>query len=207
MFVSNKIKFVVIALVLLVAGLIGYQLLAKPAAPEFTLLEGINSIELVDDAQTDDEKADPDLIQAPTKVLVDIKGAIERPGVYELPADARVIDVVDLAGGLLADADTYQVNMASIIYDAMEIIIPKKGEIIKSKTVDVSGQSVTVGKINLNTANLSQLISLAGIGEVKAQAIISYREQHGQFQKIEDLMRVSGIGATTFAIIKDLISV
>ncbi len=206
MFLGTKVKVVIVVIVLLIVGLVGYWLLEKPAAPEFTALDDSN---LVVNANTVANTEQDVAVTAPeaAKVFVDIKGAIERPGVYALPADGRVIDVVELAGGLLADADTYQINLAALIYDAMEIIIPKKGEIIKPTPTAGASQSATPGKVNINTANKNQLMSLAGIGEVKAQAIITYREQHGGFAKIEDLMRVSGIGSATFAQIKDLIVV
>ncbi len=207
MFLRNKVKIVVITVLMLVVALTGYKFLEKPDLPEFTLLEEANIMEGLNGAETNNETSGLDIGRESAKVLVDIKGAITQPGVYELPAGSRIIDVVELAGGLNEDADSMQVNMASIIYDAMEIIIPKKGETIKPKAQDRSKESVSEGKINLNTANLSQLISLTGIGEAKAEAIISYREQHGGFKELEDLMKVSGIGIKTFTIIKDQITV
>jgi len=238
LFLVGKWKYVVVAVgvvfVVIVVGIGGFKLLQKPDMPEFQSLasndlsKGVQVIDSdVDGAGasgtivsgaggagiTSGSDADGAEVAESPQVLVDIKGAVVNPGVYQLNANARVIDVIVLAGGLLAEADTMQINLASTIYDAMAIIIPKKGEIVRVPvgTEDVSG-STGIGatqpaKININTASLSQLMSLSGIGEVKAREIISYRERVGGFGKIEDLMRVSGIGSVTFAKIKDFIMI
>lgn len=227
MFLVGKWKYVVVAVgvvfVVIVVGIGGFKLLQKPDMPEFQSLasndfsKGVQVIDSDVDGTGADvasgSDADGAEVAESPQVLVDIKGAVVNPGVYQLNANARVIDVIVLAGGLLAEADTMQINLASTIYDAMAIIIPKKGEIVRVPvgTGDVSG-STGIGatqpaKININTASLSQLMSLSGIGEVKAREIISYRERVGGFGKIEDLMRVSGIGSVTFAKIKDFIMI
>lgn len=156
------------------------------------------------------------------RVLVDVKGAVVNPGVYALADDARVIDAVEAAGGFLAEADTLQVNLAAPVRDAMAILIPRKGQPVSQSAVGASAVGTVVipgdqdsgssgpsqaTKININTGSLSQLMTLTGIGEVKAREIIAYRDRTGGFKKIEDLMKVSGIGAVTFAKIKDFITI
>ncbi|MED3661501.1 helix-hairpin-helix domain-containing protein [Ureibacillus sp. FSL K6-8385] len=150
-----------------------------------------------------------------TKVVVDVKGAVKFPGVYELTNEDRIIDAIQLAGGYLEEADSKYINHAQKLQDEMVIYIPKKGE-----TPDVEGQR-SIGQVftqtqpsggketlvNINTADESQLTTLPGIGPSKAKAIIQYREEHGKFKHIEDIKNVSGIGEKTFEKLKDLITV
>lgn len=150
------------------------------------------------------------------KVMVDIKGEVNSPGCYEVSEDLRVKDVIDLAGGLTKEADTSSINLSSKIKDEMVIVIDKKGEVNKRVESDVSvntkpttsKQTVTVatkptGKISINKGTIKELTTLTGIGESKAKKIIEYREKNGSFSKIEDIKKVSGIGESIFAKIKD----
>jgi competence protein ComEA len=150
------------------------------------------------------------------KVMVDIKGEVNSPGCYEVSEDLRVKDVIDLAGGLTKEADTSSINLSSKIKDEMVIVIDKKGEVNKRVESDVSvntkpttsKQTVTVatkptGKISINKGTIKELTTLTGIGESKARKIIEYREKNGPFSKIEDIKKVSGIGESIFAKIKD----
>lgn len=141
-------------------------------------------------------------------MMIDLKGAVVLPGVYEVNAGDRVIDVIEQAGGLSADADESKVNLAMKLADEMVIYIPKVGE-----QVDIDGNASLepkeeeATKLNLNEAELEQLLTLPGIGPAKAQAILDYREQTGGFKSIDDLKNVTGIGDKTFEKLKELISV
>jgi competence protein ComEA len=135
-------------------------------------------------------------------IMVDIKGKIRNPGTYEIEENSRVIDVVNLAGGLLNDADTSSINLSEKIYDEMMIIIPSKTENYEKKEVVYKDT-----KVSINTATLSELMMIKGIGEVKAKAIIDYREDNGYFKKIDDLKNINGIGESTFEKIKDYIKI
>lgn len=157
---------------------------------------------------------------------VDIKGQVVKPGVYEIDANARVIDVINLAGGLKKDANTDFLNLSKKVEDGSVIWIYTKKEIEslkKTKTVieyiekecncpDVSNsacvdrESSSSNKININTASLEELTKLTGIGESKAKLIIEYRTQK-PFEKIEDIKNVSGIGESAYEKIKDSITV
>lgn len=140
----------------------------------------------------------------PTTVFVEVKGAVNAPGVYELPGDARIKNVLDIAA-VSENADLLTVNQSLKLKDEMVIYVPFKGE-LDSKEIPylTTGDSTNLegseesSKVNINTADVSELTTLNGIGEKKAQAIIEYREEFGLFSKVEDLMNISGIGEKTF---------
>ena len=165
-----------------------------------------------------------------TKTLVvHICGAVSAPGVYELPAGSRIIDAVEAGGGFLPEADEACCNLAEEIVDGCQIYIMTKTESCADgqtekkagiqtspdsnmQTTDrnVRSNSATAlenGLVNLNTADVAALMTLPGIGESRAKAIISYREQHGAFAQIEDIMKISGIKQAAFSKIKDKITV
>ncbi len=145
-------------------------------------------------------------------IKVYVAGEVKKPDVYELDDDAIVKDAVMLAGGFTENADTISINLAKKLSDGEEIIV-------YSKVIDASGSTGTVsnainanpssnrtGKVNINTASKDELMTLSGIGEVKAQAIIDYRTKNGPFKDIHDIVNVSGIGEKTFENIKDSIT-
>ena len=140
-------------------------------------------------------------------IVVDVKGAVKRVGVYEVAPESRVHDVIQLAGGFTDEADETKVNLAMKVHDEMVIYVPKKGEEITTESATMNDASRSSGKININTATAEQLQTLDGIGPAKASAIIAYREEHGPFQKVEDLLHVSGIGQKSLEKIKEQIVV
>lgn len=152
-----------------------------------------------------------DASQKMQPMKVDIKGAVKKPGVYTVTGNERVIDIIDKAGGLLEEADIVKVNLSQKVTDEMVIYIPKTGEeVLTTENIPVqtgSQSSGGDGKVNINQADASTLDSLPGIGPSKAEAIIEYRDTNGPFQKVEDLMNISGIGEKTFEKLKDQITV
>ena len=162
-------------------------------------------------------------------LAVHICGAVSAPGVYELPAGSRIIDAVEAGGGFLPEADEACCNLAEEIVDGCQIYIMTKSEscadgqtekkagIQTSPDGDMqttdrnvrsnSAPALENGLVNLNTADVAALMTLPGIGESRAKAIISYREQHGAFAQIEDIMKISGIKQAAFSKIKDKITV
>ncbi|MGE5249690.1 MAG: helix-hairpin-helix domain-containing protein [Bacteroidota bacterium] len=159
-----------------------------------------------------------ELLPAPTKtpILVNVVGAVPRPGLYELPKGSRVRDAVNAAGGLLADADTAAINLAAPLEDGQQLEVaflaaggtPGAVPTVKAGTTPGATPRATPSElVNINTATLEELDRLPGIGPTTAQKIVDYRTQHGPFQRIEDLMNVSGIGPSTFDGLKDLITV
>ena len=162
-------------------------------------------------------------------LVVHICGAVSAPGVYELPAGSRIIDAVEAGGGFLPEAEEACCNLAEEIVDGCQIYIMTKSESCADgqtekktgiqtspdgdmQTTDRNVRSNNApalenGLVNLNTADVAALMTLPGIGESRAKAIISYREQHGAFAKIEDIMKISGIKQAAFSKIKDKITV
>jgi len=147
------------------------------------------------------------------KVLVDIKGAVVNPGVYEVDENTRVKDVIALAGGLLDNADTSLINLSKKVSDEMVIIVYTREEIEDNKCEDkllstlndalVEYEKIDDGKISINTATVKDFMTINGIGEAKAKAIVEYRNQNGNFNELEDLLKVNGIGISLFEKIKD----
>lgn len=144
------------------------------------------------------------------QIYVDIKGAVKKPGMYEGTANMRVWDAVMLAGGVSDTADTKQVNFSKRITDQMVIYVPKIGEEVqKSEENSESKESGNkdTSKINLNKASETDLQTLPGVGQKKAQEIIRYREENGGFKTIEDLKNISGFGEKSFEKLKESITV
>ena len=136
------------------------------------------------------------------KYIVDVKGAVKFPGTYELEEGKRVIDVINLAGGVLENADLLSINLSKKISDEMLIIIPEINIISEENFINDFNND---GKISINYGTLENLMSLNGIGEIKAKAIIDSRNNNGMFKTIEDIKNVSGIGNSTFEKIKEYI--
>ncbi len=142
-------------------------------------------------------------VQAP-QIFVDVTGAVNTPGVYTLTASSRVIDAIKAAGGSAPGADLSTINLARVLADGEQIYVD--AAVTNSKGVRVSSPKRS-GPININRATVSDFDSLDGIGPVIAARIVDYRKTHGPFITVEDLQKVSGIGAAKFAQIKSKIRV
>jgi len=141
--------------------------------------------------------------------IVEVSGAVPRPGVYDLAEGSRVNDAVEAAGGFLAEADKSTLNLAAPVTDGQKLEIPflagmePPAAIVENPIIP----TLTADLIDINTATLQELDSLPGIGPTLAQAIIDYRDENGPFYDIEDLIFVDGIGESTLDGIRDLITV
>ncbi|KLL29342.1 competence protein CelA [Streptococcus agalactiae] len=135
------------------------------------------------------------------QVTVDVKGAVNHPGVYSLPSQSRVTDAIKRAGGLSNLADSKSVNLAQKLQDETVVYVAQKGEKItvveEEKENNIATQGNSKGKINLNKADLSSLQTISGVGAKRAQDILDYRDSQGGFKTIDDLKNVSGIGEKT----------
>ncbi len=190
---KNKLTAIIgaLGLLLLVIGILATLILAS---------KGSSQIEIISEEEQLSEK----------KIFVDVAGAVEKPGIYQLTSQARVNDALIAAGGLSASADRVWVaknlNLAARVKDGTKIYIgfseESKNSIFGSG--QVSGASVE-GKININSASISELDRLSGIGPALAQRIIDYRNQNGSYSTKEDLLQVSGIGEKLLEKIKDQI--
>ncbi len=171
-----------------------------------------------DNAQVSDRSGTP----LDGTIFVDIGGAVKTPMLAELPDGSRVDDAIEAAGGLRKEADMTNVNRAEFLVDGQKVFIPsyaldEDGNIIESSAAgeSVSGDGTSSGagaidssgKVNINTADSTQLQTLNGVGPATAQKIIDYRDSSGRFTTIEDLKNVSGIGDKTFEKLRDYICV
>jgi len=152
------------------------------------------------------ETVEPSLTSVPGSVelAVYVTGAVENPGVYYLPEESRVQDALEAAGGPTGNADLDRVNLAERVHDEDQIYFPEIGE---ENVPSTRMGGLEEELININTAGLAELEGLPGIGPALAQSIIDYREAHGTFGAVEEIMEVEGIGQGIFEDIRDLITV
>lgn len=150
-------------------------------------------------------------------VTVYVCGQVTTPGVYELPEDARVVDALMAAGGFTKAAAPHYLNQAERLSDGLMLYVPSRDELseengnapdtLAAAAKTPSGEAAGNGLVNINAADMSELMTLSGVGEAKAEKIIAYRESAGGFQSIEDIMNVPGIKEGMFNKIKDQICV
>ena len=154
------------------------------------------------------ESADTSYATEPTEeyVYVQLCGAVSNPGVYKILSGTRIYEAVEIAGGLSEEADTRAVNMAKTVSDEMQIYIPTRDE-TNNGTVTQFLEDTQKELLNINEATKEELMELPGIGESKAEAIITYRKEHGVIKDITELMNISGIKEAAFSKIKDKIRV
>ncbi len=201
LFFRQNVKSIILAFVCSLIVIIGGLFYFNQSKTED--YSGVSFSNTSNETNNKDEKAED---KHDEKIFVDVKGAVKHPGVFETTKDKRVKDLIEEAGGLLEDADTSTLNLSQKVKDQMVIYVLKHGE--KPKQISDGGTSSSSGDvININTANLEQLMKISGVGKTKAEAIISYREKNGDFKKKEDITKVRGIGKATFEKIKDKIEV
>ncbi len=141
---------------------------------------------------------------ATEEIIVDLRGAVHKPGIYHLPVDSRIYELIEKAGGF-DNANISCINQAEKLVDESYIYIPSINE--ECEDLSTSQNESTTNLININEASVSELSTLPGIGETKAQDIVNYRDTNGPFTSIEGLTDVSGIGEATLANISTLISI
>lgn len=157
----------------------------------------------------------PSVTPEPQEIFVDVCGAVNQPGVYEMDPDSRVFQAIEAAGGMTEEASGISVNQAQPLSDGQQVYVPTVQEAEEGSFVPAVPETTGTGEsmgtedgiVNLNTADAETLKTLSGIGASKAQAILAYREEHGGFSSIEEIMQVPGIKESTFSMIKDKIAV
>ena len=172
-----------------------------------------------DDAETAEDSNERDGAVVPENenpglTYIYICGAVKKPGVYTFDHNPRIVEVVEQAGGFTKRADTTSVNLAGQLEDGAQVVVYEKnkdggpsGNPAISDGAGDNGSGMDASRVNINTAGLEDLKTIPGIGDSKAAAIVSYREENGRFQKIEDIMNISGIKQGIFDRIKDYITV
>jgi competence protein ComEA len=157
----------------------------------------------------------------PTFIRVHVAGEVLRPGVYQLPGTARVVDAVDAAGGPTALADVDVINLAAALFDAAQVFVPRRGSVGTRAPIPRPLPGVNVppspnantpegassARVNINTASMSDLDTLSGVGPSTAKAIIDYRTKNGPFGSIEDLLNVRGIGPAKLDAMREQVTV
>ncbi|MBI4322612.1 MAG: helix-hairpin-helix domain-containing protein [Chloroflexi bacterium] len=184
---GQRIAYAAIAVLgfLLVAGVLVFVTSQRPSRP----------LEVVSPTSVPDAKS--------RWIKVYVSGEVARPGVYTLADDDRIDDAVTAAGGPTEDADLNRVNLAVRVRDQMQIHVPKQGT--SADLPGLVGLPSQLAKININSAGISELDTLPGIGQVTARRIIAYRQEKGPFRSIEDLKETKLVNNATYERIKDLI--
>ena len=191
----NKLLFIVMLAVLIVAGSF-YSFWQKDSVSESTS----SSEAMAKNTSNSEEKS--------SEIFVYISGAVHKPGVFKAPSNARVFDIVTMAGGLTAEADVAKINLAQSVKDGMHIHVVDKALISNDNTMTAgSDKAKTSNKVNINHANKSELDTLPGVGPALAERIIEYRQTNGSFRDLDELKSVPGIGSSKYEKIKEKISI
>lgn len=165
----------------------------------------VHTSETIVSEETNDRLSQQTAEKEEGQIYIHIVGAVKKPGVYTFQKKPRVIEVVEKAGGFTKDAVTTEVNQAELVEDGTQLTIASQKDPKQNEGQDA--EQTETGKVNLNAATKEQLMTLTGIGEAKAIAIIAYREEKGKFQKPEDLMNIPGIKEGVFDKIKSQICI
>lgn len=229
---NKKWTYYVVVVLIVILGVIYFMNYRKDSTKEAAALFFDNEA-AVDDSileeqpvenKNNDETQRDALMEKETKdelMYVHVCGAVKQSGVYILAAGSRVIDAVSLAGGFSEDAAVNAINQAQKLTDGLRLYIPTLDDLENTSITQEEYPVITstpvnnpsndmVGsenKININTADKKTLMTLPGIGESKAQSIITYREKNGKFSSIEDIQKISGIKEAVYKKIKDIITV
>ena len=185
----RRIKILIIMITLLIS-FVGCQ---KKDVEKLSL-----ELQEIEDSEESDEESIENT-QEKEYIYVYVCGAVQFEGVYELPIGSRVYEAIEVAGGFRDDADKSNVNQAEVLEDEERVYVPCIGE-------EVQEDATKDGKVNINKASKEELMTLPGVGESRADSIIQYREEYGEFRSVEDIMQVSGIKEGLFEKIKDLIT-
>lgn len=140
-------------------------------------------------------------------IVVEVKGEVTRPDVYELEEGSIVKELIDMAGGLTKEADISRINRAKKLQNHELVVIGNINDKENMNMIEESSEAEYDGLININSANLEELKKISGVGDVKAQSIIEYREKNGGFKSIDEIKNIDGIGEKTFEKIKDKITI
>lgn len=191
--------------VIFIGVVIAIIIVACYIQPFNSVNEGIELTEYIEEEEDVVEEVEIEEVNEEISTyLIDVKGQVQFPGVYEVTSDLRVHDVIILAGGFLDTANTNTINLAQKIQDEMVIYVPHLEEETETSFESWS-TAQNKQKVSINQATESELLTLPGIGPSKASAIIKYRDEFGKFNSIDELTNVSGIGSKTLENLRDYI--
>ena len=214
---------IIIGIIVIVVGIYGFITMSKNETilnlNEIVLQENNQLNNQSDNKKLDNQEQSNEVQKDANYIVVHITGEIKNSGILKLPEGARIADAVEAAGGATKEADLETINLAYILEDGQKIYIPNKEENNEQKqyitkesgdTINEKETSSEKGenkKVNINTANQSELETLPGIGPSLASRIMEYREQNGKFNNIEELKNVKGIGDTRYEELKALVEI
>ncbi|WP_373898922.1 helix-hairpin-helix domain-containing protein [Haloimpatiens sp. FM7315] len=213
-FRKNKEKYIgslVILVISIVFLIVGYNL----SKPNYNNEDEKNCENMFVESKTI-EKSNFKLESSSDTIVVDIKGAVNKPGVYNLKKDGRVKDLIEIASGFTKDADINRMHMSKKLKDEDLIYVYKIGEkenLDLNRTLEVSRNTSSYNndsdgkKVNLNTASIEELKTLPGVGDVTANKIIEFREKNGGFKSLEDLLKIDRIGEKTLKKFRDKVEI
>ena len=214
--VLEKIKQYKLALVIALIGVViaGFMMLQREQKQENNIQQLMEQTSYSSSSTTEKSKQRSENDQGDKNegmVTVDVKGAVKKPGVYQLKSSSRVHDALLKAGGMTDEADLKSINQAQKLVDEAVVYVAKVGENVVDVTTNTSTSSATSqaksGLVNLNTATEADFQTISGIGQKRAQDIIAYREANGKFKSVDDLKNVTGIGAKTLEKLKEYVTV
>lgn len=196
---DKRITFLIVGITILICGIFWFSFEKDTTTQEDDFAMQENTV-----AEVEKETSAP----ANYKIYIHIIGEVKHPGVYIFEEEPRVVDVVKKAGGFTQNAAQSAINLAELVGDGAQLSIVSKKQWKEGKQKVSAGENdAGTGKLDINQATESDLMTLSGIGESKAKSIVAYRESNGKFQKIEDLMNITGIKEGVFNKIKDQIIV
>ncbi|HFI0144756.1 TPA: helix-hairpin-helix domain-containing protein [Streptococcus suis] len=189
-----------------------FLVFSQPAKSDQTGLTNFPQTEQTSSSSELVEETSTEVSEEPTQLVIDVKGAVEKPGLYTLEVGSRVNDAVAAAGGLTSQADPKSINLAQKLSDEAVVYVASKDEnisVVASTTASsaMSPEEKSTSLVNLNTATEADLQTISGIGAKRAADIIAYREANGGFKSVDDLNNVSGIGDKTMESIRPYVTV
>ena len=206
-FKKDNLPYIVIIFLCLIIGYQYYDSHKFPDEAKSLLDIKTSSNEEKEFDKKDLEKLEIESADENKEIMVHISGAVKNPGILKINSSKRVVDALEMAGGATDDADLDKINLAAKLHDEEKIYIPKIGEVSNNEISSLvsSGENNNAGKININTADSTELQKIPGVGAKTAEKIINYRSQNS-FSSIEDIKNVDGIGDKKFESMKDYIS-
>lgn len=203
---NKKQKIIIIVIATLMLLFIGFYIINKANNSEYIELETVEN-EVEDNTISNEETIEQEII-------IHVTGAVKNQGIIKTNKGARIADIIEAAGGITNEADLSKINLAYEVEDGQKIYVPNINDEINVETVSqeaggniVEDDSTKTSKVNINTASQTELETLSGVGPSTALKIINYREENGEFNKIEDIKNVPGVGETKFENLKESICV
>ncbi|MCK3904001.1 ComEA family DNA-binding protein [Streptococcus suis] len=188
-----------------------FLVFSQPAKSDQTGLTNFPQTEQTSSSSELVEETSTEVSEEPSQLVVDVKGAVEKPGLYTLEVGSRVNDAVEAAGGLTSQAEPKSINLAQKLSDEAVVYVASKDEQISMVASTTASSAISQkgneSKVNLNTATEADLQTISGIGAKRAADIIAYREANGGFKSVDDLNNVSGIGDKTMESIRPYVTV